>query len=99
MSMFIEKPRPSNPISSLRALQSPARRLGCGRVADTGIWNRAHEHLLAIMNQVSLDGLTLAPFLPLITTPFRVRGGDSAAVELQLTRATPPRHAPADAGD
>jgi hypothetical protein len=51
------------------------------------------------MNHVSLDNLTLATFLPLVNTVFRVRASDSALAEIQLTHALPPRHSRPDAGD
>jgi hypothetical protein len=51
------------------------------------------------MDSVSLDKLTLATFLPVVNTLFRVRVSDSAFVELQLTRATPARHSRPDGGD
>jgi len=51
------------------------------------------------MNHVSLDGLTLATFLPAVKTTFRVRTSDTAFVELQLTHASPSRYSRPDAGD
>jgi len=51
------------------------------------------------MNHVSLDSFTLATFSPVINTIFRVRANDSTWVELNLARATPPRHSRPDAHD